>query len=434
MQTIDINKADAADYNNWAIKLTGNRRWAAALACSQRAMQMDPTNGVYIFNHGTHLMDQARYPEASEYFSKAQSTKACANSAVLSRAICLLHSEQYNAADLAAAMIQAILEDEPGNMEFLWNLALCYLKAGRYKEGFDLYEHRMQIYKRMYPKLGIGEPLEPGTDVKDKHVIVQVDQGIGDVLMLSRYIGALAKLGARVHFGCQNEIASLFRNDPRIYRFYRQGEEYDRKCRYSLYLGSLPRFIGTTPSSIPAPNPHFKVIAGKISRPLPVAREGTLKVGLCWAGGAQNPRARERDSLIEAFAPIIADARFTCYSFQKGRDADLSLSGFTYLVHDLGPELHDWSDTIGYMKGMDAIVTVDTAVLHMAGSLDIPTLALLMYGSDWRWFDRAFVRSLWYPSVQLFRQDEPGKWALPIFTAHNRLGWMVDTRAQQNGH
>ncbi|MDR3435438.1 glycosyltransferase family 9 protein [Telmatospirillum sp.] len=126
-----------------------------------------------------------------------------------------------------------------------------------------------------------------------------------------------------------------------------------------------------------------------------------------WAG---KPTPRDRSCPLPLLLPLLGDPRLAPYSLQIGpRAGDLVASGADALVTDLGPALRDFAETAAMLRQLDLLVTVDTAVAHLAGALGLPTFLLLRHSSDWRWFDRG-TTSPWYPSFTLFRQKAPHRW------------------------
>jgi hypothetical protein len=174
-------------------------------------------------------------------------------------------------------------------------------------------------------------------------------------------------------------------------------------------LLSLPRIFRTGLASIPCEVPYLDVPPQVPNRQaiaqVLAGSHGRVRVGVSWAGSATHTRDAERSLPPGAFAPLAALTGVAWHSFQLGRDDAPPLPG---LVH-LGPLLQNFSDTAYALSGMDLVITVDTALTHLAGAMGIPTLVLLAFGPDFRWMlERA--DSPWYPSLRLYRQPVPGDW------------------------
>jgi FkbM family methyltransferase len=174
-------------------------------------------------------------------------------------------------------------------------------------------------------------------------------------------------------------------------------------------LLSLPRLFGTTLETIPADCPYLKAPKPGGS-PLHRASRVRLQVGICWAGKPTHKNDHNRSAGIEPFLQLMDDPELAFYSLQKGpRAADLVTSGAGAMVEDLSAKIDDFADTARYLKQLDLVITVDTAVAHLAGALGVPVWVALHATIDWRWM-RGRDDSPWYPSLRLFRQPRPGDW------------------------
>ena len=133
-----------------------------------------------------------------------------------------------------------------------------------------------------------------------------------------------------------------------------------------------------------------------------------LKIGLCWEAGSAGIRGMiNRTINIRLFENIINHEKAQIYSFQVV-DSMNGIEKFPQIIN-LAKDFNDFSDTAAALKAMDAIITVDTAVAHLAGALGVKTFLLLPYSSDWRWFNDTKTTP-WYKSVEIFKQSDPISW------------------------
>lgn len=116
------------------------------------------------------------------------------------------------------------------------------------------------------------------------------------------------------------------------------------------------------------------------------------------------------------FQPLLSDPRLEVYLIQTDiREGDDAVVAAVPGVIDLRRELGDFADTAAVIEQLDLVISVDTAVAHLAGALGRPVWILLPFGADWRWLqDRN--DSLWYPTARLFRQATLGDWT-PVLAA-----------------
>jgi Glycosyltransferase family 9 (heptosyltransferase) len=185
-------------------------------------------------------------------------------------------------------------------------------------------------------------------------------------------------------------------------------------------LMSLPLACGTTLEAIPPPA-RVTVAPNRIAdwRRRMAALPG-LRVGLVWAGAARKnfPEGRaidrRRSMTLAHFAPLAAIEGVSFVSLQKGGPASQTAappSGMA--LFDVTDELHDLADTAALVAALDLVISVDTAVAHLAGTLDKPVWILTQFDQCWRWL-LGRTDSPWYPTVRLFRQPVLGDWPAAI--------------------
>jgi hypothetical protein len=178
---------------------------------------------------------------------------------------------------------------------------------------------------------------------------------------------------------------------------------------------SLPYFFRTTIDTVPNRIPYLFPEPGKVAtwRQL-LAGDAVYRVGLVWRGSARNPMDRERSCSLAAFAPLATLGGIHYYSLQLGAAAEEAKSppaGMRFT--DMSPQFEGLSDTASdtaaLIANLDMVISVDTGVAHLAGALGIPVMMLLTFVPDWRWLiDRE--NSPWYPTMRVFRQEQPGDW------------------------
>jgi hypothetical protein len=176
-------------------------------------------------------------------------------------------------------------------------------------------------------------------------------------------------------------------------------------------LLSLPLAFGTVRETIPGPWPYLQAPADRLAPwRKRVGRAGKLKVGLVWKGQPKLRRDRDRSLPASVLAPLTDIANVRYFALQK----TASGSGFADLppeltATDLADGFEDFAETAAALMALDLVVTVDTAVAHLAGALGRPVWILVSKVPDWRWGETGST-SLWYPSARVFRQTAAGVW------------------------
>lgn len=287
---------------------------------------------------------------------------------------------------------------EPDDPGFAFNYAQVLLQEGKFVEGWALFDARLAfIPPHLFPEN--GSRLWQGEPLADKSLLVWHEQGLGDTIQFSRFLPLLSKTGARVIFRCQAELVRLLGEHlPRIEVISENAAL--PQTDFHLPLLSLPGRLGT--DGIPAPIlPQYP----------PSPQRQTI--ACAWAGNPHHADDAQRSIAFATFAPLFSSP-FRWISFQKGFQGELP-----HHVENLG-NLSDFGETAQILQTVDLVITVDTALAHLAGSLGIPTWILLPFAADWRW-GLSSETTPWYPSVRLFRQPSPGDWNSVISSVHKKL-------------
>lgn len=290
--------------------------------------------------------------------------------------------------------------------------AHALLRFGRYEEGWREYEWRWRVDNFPGRRPDPRRPLWDGSPLAGRTLLLYTEQGLGDAIQFARYAPfAAARAGnGRVVVSCQNSLARLFRQMPGVADVLPERPDasaYD----VQLPLMSLPHLFGTTLDTIPHDVPYLKappaVTEAWRAR---VASDGVTgrRIGLCWMGGRSTPG---RSLALDQLAALAQVPGVTFYSLQLGpaaAEAGRPPSGMRLI--DLTSHITDFADTAALIEHLDGVVSIDTAVAHLAGALGKPTWTLLKFMNDWRWLlDRN--DSPWYPAMRLYRQRTAGDWA-----------------------
>lgn len=309
----------------------------------------------------------------------------------------------------AEAIYRAALRRQPDSALLHYNLGVLELLAGRFAEGWEEWEWRWQANgiprRRLTGQQWRGEPLDGRT------LLVHAEQGLGDTIQFCRFVPR-AGLGGRVILEVQASLARLLTQLPGASQVVAAGAAlppYDLYCP----LLSLPRALGMTGlEDIPGPSPYLRADPASVEKwqGRMAGLEG-LRVGLVWAGNALDIRLDHRRSLTaERLLGATSVPGLVLVSLQKGdAGAQLKATGLGSAVHDWTEELHDFADTAALVEALDLVISVDTAVVHLAGALGKPVWLLNRFDTCWRWL-LGRDDSPWYPTLRQFRQPRAGDW------------------------
>lgn len=304
--------------------------------------------------------------------------------------------------------------------------AICYLLLGDFGHGWPEYEWRLRHRDTAMPLT--GRPRWRGEPLTGKTLALLGEQGMGDTVQFVRYARAVKALGARVLLVCSPALKRLFNGCDGVDAIFNKDDvpPYD----FDIPLLSLPGVFGTRLETIPADVPYLRVPPGAGAEAVAeIARHsGALRVGLVWAGGKHYSNDRRRSCGLSPLRELLAVRGVTFFSLQKG-DPTAELSALPQgPVVDLDPLIEDFADTAAAIQALDLVVSVDTAVAHLAGALGRQVWTLLPFWPDWRWLLKR-DDSPWYPSMRLFRQPAPGEWSSVIARVAAQLTALVQEQS-----
>jgi len=302
--------------------------------------------------------------------------------------------------------------------------ALCLLYTGQFAEGWVEYEWRLKCpdWLRQRRLNTLKTPVWDGGSYPDKAILVIAEQGYGDTFQFCRYLSLLAENFSKVVVYCKPEVASLIQSVDGVDEVVLTTQEIsvERFDSY-VYMMSLPYLFKTTLDTIPNQSPYIhapKQLKPELDKCL--AGDG-LKVGLAWSGSPSNSKNTIRNIPLSDLAPLgnISGIRF--FGIQKGPGSEQASSppenmDFTDLSH----LINDFSDTAAVISKLDLVISVDSAVAHLAGALGIPVWVFIYMPPDWRYLIGR-EDSPWYSSMRLFRQDDSRDWQPVIKQVEEKL-------------
>jgi hypothetical protein len=225
----------------------------------------------------------------------------------------------------------------------------------------------------------------------------------------------VAQRGGRILLQCPPQLKRLLARIPGVEQVISYGAlpPFDVHCR----LPSLPRLFETSLETIPATVPYLladrKLVLDWQAR-LQSNASKHLKIGLAWAGRSEHKLDLKRSIALQALLPLADVKNVHFYSLQKTAPADPSQPNSSdFPMTDWTADLHDFDDTAALIENLDLIISVDTAIAHLAGAMGKPVWVLIPFVPDWRWM-RDRTDSPWYPTMQLFRQAKFEDWQSPI--------------------
>jgi tetratricopeptide (TPR) repeat protein/tRNA A58 N-methylase Trm61 len=381
----------------------------AAERCLRSAVAADPDRAVAWKDLGAVLNAQGRQAEAIA--ASTEAVRLDAAHGEHSDSFINLAIELADDGRLAEAL--ALHENELPQQPYVYGYiayAQALLKAGRLREGWRHYEFRVIAEALLAPRQEFGRPAWAGQDLAGKTMLLLAEQGLGDTIQFIRYAPRLKALGATVLLRVPDGLEDFAVQFPGVDRVLERGTtrvEFD----YYVNVLSLPQVLGIDLGAVPGDVPYLRADPTRDAHWAARLQHGTkLKVGVVWAGNPNHAADRLRSMPLSALAPLGALDGVQFLSLQKGtreHEAKSPPPGLDWV--DLGPELADFRDTAAAITHMDIVLSVDTAVAHLAGALGKPVWLMVAKSAEWRWMESR-EDSPWYPTMRLFRQQHAGDW------------------------
>jgi Flp pilus assembly protein TadD len=393
-KAVASNPRDASSHSNLGNLLLQQGQLNEAIACYRRAIDLKPGFTEALNNVGNALKAQKRFDEAVASYRRA-------------------------------------LDLKPSDAEVHYNLATALLARGDMQAGWQEHEWRWKTPPFINARRDFAQPQWRGETAEGRTLLIHAEQGFGDTLQFCRYAPLAASRGLRVVIDVPRPLVRLLGSLSGADQIVAHGEappQFDLHCP----MLSLPLALGTTIATIPGDVPYLHADTAQVADWR--TRLGALnyqgpRIGLVWAG---NPRThllaaaavgRRRSMNPELLAPLFDVSGLHFFSLQKDGPAappDFSMTDF------MG-EMGDFADTAALIANLDLVISVDTAVAHLAAALGKPVWLLDRFDTCWRWLDGR-RDSPWYPNLRLYRQPQPGDWDSVLVEVIRDLGDLIVTR------
>lgn len=410
-----IKPNDFVSLNNAALCYQSLGKYDEAIAKLQQCLELYPEPSTYS-NLALQYKEIGKTAEAFKLYNQGIEEHPFEPSLRYHYGIALGEASRF---DEAAEQYREAIRLNPDFASAHWNLGLVNLLLGNYKQGWEGYEWRFKhvahfdkFRQRFKGKHWEGEPAEG-----EQTILVYNEQGAGDTVQYARFLPQVKARGFRVVLEVLPELVELLCQcegvDEVVPMRYKKMPHHD----YQVSIGSLPRILG-----VDAPSQEL-LWKGPYIRPtgtIPEKEFGAyadkFKIGICWAGNPVHAHDKTRSTFLKNFKALSEMPGVKLFSLQKdsrprfwgGKGVvDLTEGCDNMGVVDMGDMLINFNYTAAIIKAMDMIVTVDTAVAHIAGAMGVPCHLLVSHIPDWRWGLNQ-KQSVWYPSVRVVRQLKPG--------------------------
>jgi tetratricopeptide (TPR) repeat protein len=447
-----VAPAHAAAWSGLGYLLLKQKKQKESLACLHKARELAPEDAMTLNRLGLSFLSDQRIPEAVSCFRDSirvrpdfalawsnlsvawrqanqirQAIDACEqalkiqpNEAATWTNLGVLLQEE-NAVDEALVAYRKALEvDRHFHLAHL-NEGIALLLKGELPLGWLKYEYRWLLPQAQKLRHS-GQPFWRGdASLLGRTILLHSDQGFGDTIQFLRYAPVLASMGAMVHVEVEAPLADLAGGVAGVVAVTKTGEApppFDLHCPFL----SLPLGCRTTTASIPGQIPYLKPSKNAISKWRHLERSpNKLNVGLVWRGNPNHDNDQNRSVSLELFRPIL-DCEFCAFfnlQWNLSAEESQSIERHPNIQNPIS-QVRNFEDTAAIILHLDLVISVDTAVAHLAGALGKPVWILLPFSPDWRWMLHR-TDSPWYPTMRLYRQPRRGEWRIPISQVFDNL-------------
>jgi Flp pilus assembly protein TadD len=449
-QAISIKPADPSYHSNLGVALKALGRLDEAVACYRDAIGLQPAHPEAHNSLGNALAEQGHLEDAATCYRRAIRLRADYPEAHYNLAITLkeqgrledavthyrhaialrpnYQQAHYNLGnalrdqrrlDEAVACYRQAIALRPDFPDAHHNLALALLARGDMAEGWPEYEWRWATADLAQARRDFAQPRWRGEPAEGRTLLIHAEQGFGDTVQFCRYAALAAARGPRVILEVQQPLVRLLRGLAGADLVVGRGDElpeFDLHCP----MLSLPLAFETTIETIPGAVPYLHAEPAEVAawrvRLAAMTGEGP-RIGLVWAGKPSNSADRRRSIDPARLAPLFALSGPRFFSVQK--DGPSAPAGFP--VTDVMDEVEDFAATAALIANLDLVISVDTAVAHLAAALGKPVWLLDRFDACWRWLaDRR--DSPWYPGLRIYRQPRPGEWESVVAEVARDIG------------
>jgi len=424
-QAISINEDLPEGHYNSGLALIGLRRYEEAIMAFKAAIKLRPAHSQAYNNLGNLFFEAGRFDEAKTAFYRAIEIKP--DFAEARNNLGNLFMEEGRLDDATSTYLHA-LESRLDYADARLNYGLLLLLRGDFVRGWPYYEARWGLSKAAVRKF--SQPMWNGEILAGKRILVHAEQGFGDAIQFVRYAPLIAKRGGKIVIECPGTLVELFgsvKDAPEVIAAGDPLPPFD----VHIPMLSQPFIFRTTLKTIPNEIPYLLAPPDRCvtwARRLGEDRSRP-RVGLICAGSTEHWKSRRRNISPEVMLPLASIPGVDFFSLQLPSETNgVPWQLGSHGVIDHTKHIKDFADTAALIEQLDLVISVDTAVAHLAGALGRPVWILLPFVPDWRWGLESETTP-WYPTMRLFRQPALHDWDTVIKRVAEELRELAEAHA-----
>ena len=392
-KAIQLNPNKFEYFYNCAIVLTLNNNIDKAIEYFNNALRFKPNDVNTLYNLGCALKKGNYYNNALDYFNKVLNLNPDYVDAIYNIGVIYYELQDYSQ---AKNYFQKTIEIKNDFADAYWNLALIYLREGNYFKGFEYYYWRWKTNEFIDKRKSYKIPLTDFTQIENipeqSRVLISTEQGYGDTIQFIRFITHFKqKYNVKITFQTKQELYKLLKSFKDIDELYTFGQ-FIEKPDFHFTVMDIPTILKISTNDI---DYHFPYLAPTSN--IELSKDYPINIGFCIKGSPYHKLNHLRNIDIEEFKSLF-DNQTICFWNLGTEKFNINLPNYREL------NFNDFDELASIMQKMDLIISVDTAVIHLAGALNLPAILLLPEFTDWRWeLDKD--KTPFYPSIKIFRKN-----------------------------
>jgi tetratricopeptide (TPR) repeat protein len=420
-KVVFIEPNNYENLNNLSLSYSEKGQFEDSIECLKKAIKIKPKCAFLYSNLGLQYKQIENYKNAIKYLKKSLEIE---ETEIGWSMLGGCYGEQQFLEEAEKCFLKA-LEIKKDFAPAHVDLSNVYLTRGDFDNAWKEYEYRYEVFEQLKVWCDLYDEKKrwKGQSLENKTIILHAEQGSGDTIQFARYISLLKNCRTIIH--CSKNLCPIFKNIVDEF-FTKEPTETKREelpdHDYQCSIISLPFILGI--KEVPKTNI-------KINEKFDLSKyDDFFKIGISWAGNPQHPNDARRSLYLKNFQKIhdlpkvklfslVKDTRQRIYRFMDD-PIDLTKGSEEMKIVDLSSEINDFYDTAKIINSLDLIISVDTSVLHLAGSLEKESWALLPKNCDWRWGQKG-KKTEWYPSIKIFRQNKSKDWETVFNNVYKEL-------------
>jgi len=295
----------------------------------------------------------------------------------------------------------------PKENNILWNMSMCQFKIGDLHNGFKLFEKRWDIIGADKKKFSNIKSVTDINEIYNKKILIWDEQGLGDTIQFSRFVLDVLKYTKNITLVVNKKLKKLlsFLSKDVSVEDYDSLKDHNR-FDFQIPICSLPVLLGVKKKS-DIVYKKLEIEEENLDIDNSIFSRDKLNIGFAISGNSNYRFDKFRSIDFKYFENFLSINKINFFKLHTNIKQQDLLRFYSYKIHDLGHK--DFYELSFYLKKLDLVVSVDTSIIHLCGTINIPSILLLSFNSDWRWFDDE-ITTVWYPSVRIRKQKMINNW------------------------